>query len=271
MSIFPWDSQWEMVAWFALFGGVAHYTDQLSASMLQRGFGRQDIGWLRGGAICLALGLYPLFFLGADVIIGEATRMAETPLSGWGRTLAAGVLAMGSAMLISTGRYISLQREVLIEQVLEGWDFEFDEWIEEQVWTAHSIPELTELNSRFGRGRLSVAVLNGEGEVITLGVRRSSQLRFGLQEPFQLTAWIGLEGGHSAAIWFRTEEDRRSPAAEELDEVRRIAQCLQQQRIDLHYVLFHNGAQVQCLYAGPPATWSHQGMLPVERESTHTM
>ncbi|MBM7867256.1 hypothetical protein GTO89_12260 [Heliobacterium gestii] len=271
MSIFPWESQWEMVAWFALFGGFAHYSDQLSAAMLQRGFLRQKTWWLRCGAACLAAGIYPLFYLGADVIVGEATRMAETPLSVMGRSMAAGVLAMGATMLVSTGRYLSLQREVLIEQVLAGWDFEFDDLVEDQVWTAHSIPDLNDLNSRFGRGRLSVAVLNREGEVLTIGVRRSSHLRFGPQEPYQLTAWIGLEGGQAAAIWFRTEEDRRSPSDEELDEVRRVFQSLQKRQIDLRFVLFYNGAQVQCLYAGPPSPSGHQGMMPVNRESTHTL
>ncbi|MBC9783806.1 hypothetical protein H1S01_04680 [Heliobacterium chlorum] len=273
MSLFPWESQLEMVAWFALFSGLWNYSDQLSASMLQQGFTRQNAWWLRYGAASLAVGCFPIFYLGSDLLVGEATRLAEVPLTFTGRMTAAGVMAFGAMLLIATARLVSLQREVLVHKVLFKWDFEFDEYLDEQVWMGGSIPELCSLNSRLGRGRLSLAVMNSDGEVVSLGVRRSHSLHFDPQEPFQLTSWVALEGGHSVAVWFRTEEDRRMPLEEEISEVNRLVAALTEKKLKARYVLFHNGSQVHTLYSAPPTQLPQtgQGLFPLNRESTHTL
>lgn len=275
MSVFPWESGWEMAGWFCLVAGLWHYSDQLSADMTNYGFLGHNRRWLRYAAICLGLGIYPALYLGVDLVIGEANRVAQAPFSWEGRLSLASIIALGVMLLASTARFFSVQHDVLVQRILTKWDFEFDDLLDEQVWMGHTVNEVCSLNNRLGRGRLAIAVLSGEGEIVALAVKRAAILQLEEQESFQIAAWAALEGSQNVSISFRPEEDIRLPTTEETLEAERLVKSMNEKGIQVRVFLYHNGTEGNSLFDASqlsPLVLKNQvqGLLSMNRESTPT-
>ncbi|MBC9785733.1 hypothetical protein H1S01_14670 [Heliobacterium chlorum] len=248
MSLFPWDNLWEMAAWFALFAGLWHYSDQLAISLMERGYLRRKAAWMWLAALSIGLGMFPIIYLGAELLLTEAVNVAGANMPFQGKIISAAVMAFSIVLLISMGRYIKLQEGILYQLILPHWDFDYEDLLSQKTWNVQTVSELNDLNLRLGIGRLAVAALNSSGHVVTLAVRRTNRLRLDPIERFALTYWARLEGSHSLSIWYCADAER-PPLESEYTEIETILKVFTENGVEMQSVLFHDGNQIACLHA----------------------
>ncbi|MCW2279456.1 hypothetical protein [Heliophilum fasciatum] len=248
MSLFPWHHLAEMLIWFVLGAGLWHFSDQLAATMLQNAYVRRNPAWFTASALILGTGMFVLFYMAADLLVGEAALIAETVISLQGRFFLAGSFSLLLVVFFTAVRFFSLQRDVLVTRVLTEWDFSFDDLLDEQDWGGATITEAAELVERLGRGRLALAILGVDGEIIALAVRRLAELRLQEGEAEQLATWVSLLGGQSASLTFRPEEDYVRPGREEMDSVRSLVAAMSAKKISIPIFLYFDGQERHCLH-----------------------
>ncbi|MZP30041.1 hypothetical protein GTO91_10020 [Heliobacterium undosum] len=251
MGLFPWNNYWEITIWYALFAGVWHYSDLLAGKLVEQGFLRQNIVWVRLSALCIGAGFFPIAYLGSELLLTQAVPNAVARANGW--VTSATFMAFSVTLLYAMGRYATLRRDILHKKFLTEWAFDYGHLLSERTWNGHSISELRNLNQQLGIGRIVIATLNADGIVTSLAVRRAGWLFINDHELFAIDYWLRTEGGPDVAIWYTADEER-NPLEAEYEETQRLVGRLSQNRTDTRYVLFHNGRQMQCLYVSPSVT-----------------
>ncbi|MBM7866947.1 hypothetical protein GTO89_04855 [Heliobacterium gestii] len=251
MGLFPWNNIWEIAIWYALFAGVWHYSDPLAGKMVEQGFLRQNIIWVRLSSLCIGVGFFPIAYLGSELLLTQAAPNRVIDANGW--VTSAALMAFSVSLLYAMGRYATIRQHILLEKFLAEWAFDYDHLLMERTWNGHSISELRNLNQQLGIGRIVIATLNANGIVTSLAVRRAKWLHIDAHELFAIDYWLRTEGGPDVAVWYCADEER-NPLEAEYEAMTGLVARLSQNRTETRYVLFHNGRQLQCLFVSPSVT-----------------